>query len=289
MSDLSQQVADYWTRHNVTLHRAFQSREESIEYFWWRCHQYPGYLTLMPVQGFDGADVLDFGCGPGHDLIGFAEFSKPKRLVGVDVSPSSLLQAKIRSELHGHAVELVPLDPRKGSLPFCSSSFDYIHASGVLHHVPDLAQTLHELQRVLRPGGTVRAMVYNRDSVWFHLYVAFVLRFQLQRFAADTSLDDAFRASTDGPECPVARCFRPAEFMAEAESTGLQARLVGVAPSLWELHQLAQYRLLACMDERLERQHREFLLSLTWDESGYPMFKGVIAGIDSVFELTHRK
>ena len=288
-SSLPQQVADYWTRHNVTLHRAFHNREESIEYFWWRCHQYPGYLTLMPVQGFDGKDVLDFGCGPGHDLIGFAEFSKPRTLVGADVSPSSLLQAKNRCELHGHPVELVPLDPREGSLPFSSSSFDYIHASGVLHHVPDLGQTLHELQRVLRPGGTVRAMVYNRDSVWLHLYVAFVLRFQLQRFAADTPLDDAFRASTDGPECPVARCFRPEEFMAEAESTGLKARFVGVAPSLWELHQLAQYRLVACMDERLEREHREFLLSLTWDGNGYPMFKGVIAGIDSVFELTHRK
>ena len=287
-SSLPQQVAEYWTRHNVTLHRTFQSREESIEYFWWRCHQYPGYLTLMPVQGFDGKDILDFGCGPGHDLIGFAEFSKPNRLVGADVSPSSLLQAKNRCELHGKQVELAPLDPQGGLLPFSSGSFDYIHASGVLHHVPDLTQTLSELRRVLRPGGRLRAMVYNRDSVWLHLYVAFVLRIQLQRFAAGTSLDDAFRASTDGPECPVARCFRPAEFIAEVESSGLQARLVGVAPSLWELQQLAEHRLLACMDERLEREHREFLLSLTWDRSGYPMFMGEIAGIDSVFELSHR-
>jgi len=243
----------------------------------------------MPVQGFEGKKVLDFGCGPGHDLMGFAQFSRPKVLVGADVSLTSLLQAKKRCELHEQSVELVQLDPERVSLPFSSNSFDYIHASGVLHHVPDLAQTLDELRRVLRSDGTLRVMVYNRDSVWFHLYVAFVLRFHLQRFAPDTPLDDAFRASTDGPECPVARCFSPAEFIAEVESTGLQARLVGVAPALWELHQLAQYRLLACMDERLEREHREFLLSLTWDGNGYPMFNGSIAGIDAVFELTHPK
>ena len=132
-------------------------------------------------------------------------------------------------------------------------------------------------------------MIYNRDSVWFHLYVAFVLRFQLQRFAADIPLDDAFRVSTDGPECPVARCFSPAEFLAEATATGWQARLVGVAPSLFELHQLSQYGLIACMDQRLEREHREFLLSLTRDINGHPQFNGLAAGIDAVFELTHKK
>ena len=107
----------------------------------------------MPVQGFDGKKVLDFGCGPGHDLIGFAEFSRPEQLVGADVSPSSLLQAKKRCDLHEQSVEFVHLDHDGASLPFSIDSFDYIHASGVLHHVADLGQTLHELRRVLHPSG----------------------------------------------------------------------------------------------------------------------------------------
>lgn len=42
----------------------------------------------------------------------------------------------------------------------------------------------------------------------------------------------------------------------------------------------------ACMDQRLEREHREFLLALTIDDRGTPIYQGVPAGIDLVIELT---
>ena len=35
---------------------------------------------------------------------------------------------------------------------------------------------LREFHRILRPGGFARLMVYNYDSIWLHLYVAFILR-----------------------------------------------------------------------------------------------------------------
>ena len=76
----------YWTRHNVTLHHDFGNAEDSLRYFHWRNAQYFGYLERMPVSGYDGKVVLDYGCGPGHDLVGFGSFSKPSRLIGIDVS-----------------------------------------------------------------------------------------------------------------------------------------------------------------------------------------------------------
>jgi hypothetical protein len=39
------------------------------------------------------------------------------------------------------------------------------------------------------------------------------------------------------------------------------------------------------MDQRLEREHREFLVSLKFSEHGWPLFNGVVAGIDAVFDL----
>jgi hypothetical protein len=47
-TDSQAAVADYWTNYNVTLHHAFQSREESLSYFRWRNDRYFGYIELMP-------------------------------------------------------------------------------------------------------------------------------------------------------------------------------------------------------------------------------------------------
>ena len=43
----------------------------------------------------------------------------------------------------------------------------------MLHHTSHPDAIIAELARVLRPGGTATIMVYNRDSVWFHLYTAY--------------------------------------------------------------------------------------------------------------------
>ena len=93
-------VADYWTEHNVTSHLLFANTEESLEYFHWRNAQYYNYIDLMPVSGYCNKAVLDFGCGPGHDLVGFGVYSKPSRLVGADLSSSSLAEANVRLKLH---------------------------------------------------------------------------------------------------------------------------------------------------------------------------------------------
>jgi SAM-dependent methyltransferase len=110
-------VADYWTRHNVTQHRAFSSPEESLSYFQWRIDQYFSYIKLMPVCSQNNKVVLDYGCGPGHDLVGFGVYSKPRKLFGVDVSSSSLNEARARLALHGIEAELILLDPSSACLP----------------------------------------------------------------------------------------------------------------------------------------------------------------------------
>lgn len=283
---LANAVAEYWTDHNVTLHKQFASRAESLDYFHWRCDQYPGYLSLMPVAGQDGADVLDYGCGPGHDLVGFVEYSKPRRLVGIDVSTSSLKEAKQRLALHGgDRTELVLAQPNATRFDFPDGAFDYIHSSGVLHHVPDLAGTLAEMRRMLRPDGRMRVMVYNYNSLWLHLYVAYVLRLQDCKIPVELPIRQAFSRSTDGPDCPIANCYTPDEFGEIAAAAGFRWRLVGAACSLYEMQMASEHRLKACMDQRLERVHREFLLALTFDERGTPLYRGVPAGVDLVLEL----
>lgn len=276
-------VTQYWTEHNVTSHHEFASPRESLEFFHWRNAQYPNYIALMPVAGFDGRRVLDFGCGPGHDLVGFGVYSRCARLAGVDVSPSSVREAQTRLALHDIHAE-VRCVPASEPLPFEDASFDHVHSSGVLHHVEDPIAALRELKRVLKPGGSMHVMVYNYNSVWMHLKVAYQ-RAIVEGRCADLSLREQFARSTDGEDCPIARCYEPQEFIAVANAAGLEARFAGAAVSLIELSLLPN-RFEAIMDRRLSAQSRAFLESLTFDERLLPMSGGCHAGVDGVYHLT---
>ena len=51
------------------------------------------------------------------------------------------------------------------SLPFKNDIFDCVYTFGVLHHIPDVDKAVSEINRVLKPGGQIMAMLYNKDSL----------------------------------------------------------------------------------------------------------------------------
>ncbi len=99
--------------------------------------------------------VLDYGCGVGRWTLWFAP--QVRRVVGVDLSPKMVDAARraadeagIRNVEH-HALDGVPL-------PFEDGAFDLVNAVWVLRYIVDddeLARTVRELCRVVRPGGYV--------------------------------------------------------------------------------------------------------------------------------------
>lgn len=279
-------TVEYWTGHNVSQHRVFRNADESLAYFTWRNHQYFDYIELMPVNVGSGRVVLAYGCGPGHDLVGFIVQSQPSRLLAMDVSPSSLTEAEARLSLHGGTAEFVLLSPRDARLPLPDATVDYIHCSGVLHHVPDPYLVLGEFLRVLRPGGECRIMVYNYFSIWMHLYVAYHKRI-LEGAYADLDLRTSFARSTDGENCPISRAYRPQEFVALCEDAGFGARFTGAAIAAFEAG-LAPTRFNALTDERLSEESRTFLAGLTFDTRLLPMHGDTLAGVDACFHLHKR-
>ena len=277
------QVRRYWENHNVTLHKQFSSPEESLNFFEWRNSQYPGYIELAPVNNADDLVVLDFGCGPGHDLIGFGAFSKPKRLIGADVSRVSLSESQDRLNLHKIEAELITIDPQLQTLPLESSSIDYIHCSGVLHHTDNELNILKEFRRVLRPGGEARIMVYNYNSLWVHLYTAYIKQILDESFQ-NLSLREAFAKTTDGVDCPISRCYTPSEFCSIANQAGFKATHIGNSMSLTELNLLPKiYQ--AIQNIKLSSESRKFLTELTFNEKNHPIYRGQLAGINSVYSL----
>jgi ubiquinone/menaquinone biosynthesis C-methylase UbiE len=273
----------YWTETNVTQHRRFASAEESLRYLEWRNAQYPGYLERMPLSGHDGKVVLDYGCGPGNDVVGFGAYSRPARLIGMDVSPTSLEESRARLMLHGIQAELLRIDENDARLPLPDASIDYISSSGVLHHVPDPVRVLRELRRVLKPSGEMRVMIYNYESIFLHLYVAYRVQIEQGRYAGE-GVREAFRHCTDGEHCPISNVYRPEEWMALCREAGFEARYLGNAISMLEMDILPR-RFLAIQDPRLAKEHRDYLLELKLDDAGYAIHRGHLAGVDACFSL----
>jgi SAM-dependent methyltransferase len=102
-----------------------------------------------------GRRALDIGCGPG------ALTAELVCRLGVDavaaVDPSGPFLADCRARNPGVDVR----EGRAEALPFDDASFDLALAQLVLHFVADPDQAVREMARVLRPGGTAAACVWD--------------------------------------------------------------------------------------------------------------------------------
>jgi SAM-dependent methyltransferase len=280
-------VDRYWTGHTVGS-VPFKDAAASEHHLQWRFKEYPLFREFSGLYGDHAEEVvLDYGCGPGNDLVGFALYSRASRVIGVDVSPTALGLAARRLALHriGHdRVELVQTSDAERTLPLENSSIDHFSCQGVLHHVSEPEALLADAHRVLRPGGTGSVMVYNRDSVWWHLWTAYD-RMIVDGSLAGLDVAEAFRRNTDGPECPISLAYRGHEFVAICESAGFRAEFVGGYLSRHELERMRASWAQAISDQRLASEHRSFLRELTCDFAGRPMYRGFHAGIGGTYRL----
>jgi len=280
-------VERYWNRHTVQA-RDFRSARASRRYLEWRFREYPLFREFSGLWGaHDGEVVLDYGCGPGNDLAGFAVHTRASRIIGLDVSQTALELAARRLALHEDArdrVELRRVGDGDPSIPLADGSVDHVNCQGVLHHTSHPQAILAELARVLRPGGTATLMVYNRDSVWFHLFTAYE-RMVVEGAFAGLEVEDAFARNTDGAECPISRCYRADEFLAVCREAGFEGDFAGGYLSRRELRALESSWARALADDRLGDEHRAFLRELVFDFRGYPLYRGRHAGIGGTYRL----
>jgi len=78
------------------------------------------------------------------------------RVVGLDQSADMLASARDRNGLFAGLVRA-----RAEDLPFADASFDHVTFTYLLRYVDDPAATLHELARVLRPGGHLATLEFG--------------------------------------------------------------------------------------------------------------------------------
>jgi SAM-dependent methyltransferase len=108
-----------------------------------------------------GKRVLEVGVGMGADYLEWLKAGA--QATGVDLSAVSLDRARRRCEIAGYVPDLRQADAEH--LPFADNTFDLVYSYGVMHHSPDPAQCVREARRVLKPGGTLRIMIYHHASL----------------------------------------------------------------------------------------------------------------------------
>jgi SAM-dependent methyltransferase len=184
--DLKSRIAAYWAskpqsyaeQHGGTTfrdgERTITVERGSREYFQyadrtlfaWNASLHDGlhpFGRIFPYARYAGRDVLEVGCGQGGMAQLWAE--RGANLTAVDLNDDAVRQTRCRFELFGLTARIQQEDANR--LSFADNSFDYAYSWGVLHHSPDLARSVAELMRVLRPGGEFGVMLYNRRSLLY--------------------------------------------------------------------------------------------------------------------------
>ncbi len=104
-------------------------------------------------------DVLEIGIGTGLNL---PAYPPDTSLHAIDPSDAALAVAARRADRLGRSVVLTTGDA--AALPYPDASFDAVVGTFVLCSVSDVAATLREGRRVLRPGGTLRFIEHARSG-----------------------------------------------------------------------------------------------------------------------------
>jgi ubiquinone/menaquinone biosynthesis C-methylase UbiE len=106
------------------------------------------------------ARVLDVACGTGIVARIVAPRIGPRgRVVGLDLSPAMLAQARRVSEAEGLDIEWVQGSAQE--LPFEDGAFDLVFCQHGLQFAPDRAGAVAEMFRALAPGGEVAIVTWR--------------------------------------------------------------------------------------------------------------------------------
>jgi 2-polyprenyl-3-methyl-5-hydroxy-6-metoxy-1,4-benzoquinol methylase len=120
----------------------------------------PGFARFADWKG---KRVLEIGCGIGTDTINFARAGA--HVTAVDLSERSLEIARGRAEVLGiHNIRFLHANVECLRTVLEPEPYDLVYSFGVIHHTPDPEAALLEIRNYLKPGGTLKLMVYHRYS-----------------------------------------------------------------------------------------------------------------------------
>lgn len=162
----------------------------------------------------DGDRVLDAGCGTGSLTFTLPQLADIATATGIDISAGYVEYARSRNTDSRLRFEHADA----GALPFADNSFDRAFSLLVLQFIPDPARAVGEMRRVVRPGGTVAAAVWDDVGGLPHIRMLFDIAAVLDR-----SVKRPYFRPLSGPD-EMAHMWR-ATGLTNAEQTSLLIRM----------------------------------------------------------------
>ena len=108
--------------------------------------------------------ILDAGCGTGLFSIALAGALPGSQVIGVDLSTGMLGVAS--AQAHARSLRSVSFSRADAAaLPFDRDSFDVVVAAGLLPNINDRSGVVRELTRVVRTGGRLLVVEFDRDAM----------------------------------------------------------------------------------------------------------------------------
>jgi SAM-dependent methyltransferase len=165
MTDLKVLVKEHWERETCGTRYGDESQGDRRAYFdeieRTRYEQDDMLKAFARFEESRGLRVLEVGLGTGTDFVQWLR--NGATATGRDLTDASVTLVRERVALEGFEADVQRGDAEALDLP--SDYFDIYYSWGVLHHTPNPRKAFAEAYRVLKPGGTLRIMLYNYPSV----------------------------------------------------------------------------------------------------------------------------
>jgi SAM-dependent methyltransferase len=174
-AELKERVREFWQQHPCGT--KFSDAEMGSREFFERveAHRYEKEWHIQSAADFAGTrglKVLEIGCGLGTDGAQFARAGAD--YTGIDLTDAAIELARKRFAVSNLKGSFLVSDAE--NLDFPNDSFDLVYSHGVLHHTPDIAAAVHEIHRVLKPGGRAMVMLYHRGSYNYRIGIRVLRR-----------------------------------------------------------------------------------------------------------------
>jgi SAM-dependent methyltransferase len=150
-------------------------------------------LAVAPTQ-----QHLDVAAGTGEPGLTIASIATQGRVVLTDLSSGMLAAARRAADARG-VTNVEVRECSSDDLPFDDASFDSVSCRFGFMFFPDLARSLREMARVLRPGGRVCASVWAEPevNVWATIPGAAIAT-EVESPAPDLDAPGMFRCAPPG-------------------------------------------------------------------------------------------
>lgn len=165
-------VEDFWDHHpcEADAGRAADRKKYFVEIEKYRYSHNPTIPRVSNFEGYKGKKVLEIGCGIGTDG---RQFTKNGAIyTGINLDRASTVLAKEAFKLFELEGEIYQVNAE--NLEFPNNTFDHVFSMGVIHHTPSTEKVVKEMFRVLKPGGTVSVMIYNKTSINYYFEIMFL-------------------------------------------------------------------------------------------------------------------